>query len=119
MTYTEKNQLAIIQLYGGEESISIEEFRKILTMYPSNVVYCELHGKLVGIISTGDALRAYNSKSEDVRINKEFVYLYDGEYMKARTIFEERKSVNAIPVVTEDHVLIGDYTRWDDLKIFR
>lgn len=62
-------------------------------------------------------MRAYNSKSEDVRINKEFVYLYDGEYMRARTIFKERGSVNAIPVVTEDHILLGDYTRWDDLKI--
>ena len=84
---------------------------------PSNMVYCERGGVLFGIISTGDIWRACRKQQTEVAINREFMSLRYGEYMKAKTIFEENESINALPVVTNGNILIGDYTRWDDLLI--
>lgn len=116
MTYTEKKYLTAIEMKADEESISIEELKQLLIEFPSNIIYCEVKGKLFGIISTGDILRAYKSGMSSVTINKRFSYLHVGEYMRARTIFREKQSINALPVVSEDNTLIGDYTRWDDIQ---
>ena len=36
--------------------------------------------------------------------------------MRAKKIFDEKRSINALPIVSEDNTLIGDYTRWDDFR---
>lgn len=115
MKYTERNELAILEMQKEVDSVSFIEVKKVLMDFHSNMIYCELFGKLLGIISTGDILRAYRSGLEQVQINKNFTYLHSGENMKARTIFRENKNINALPVVTCGHCLIGDYSRWDDL----
>lgn len=116
MLYTERSQLAIIQLKRGQEKVSLEEIKRVLLKYHSNMIYCELYGQLFGIISTGDILRVHKGDTQ-VQVNKNFTYLHPGESMKARTIFKERESINALPVITKDYFLIGDYTRWDDLIV--
>lgn len=117
MVYAKREQLTIIKIEDGEGNISIEKLKKVLVEYPSNMIYCEKNGKLIGIISTGDILRAYRKQQERVAINKKYTALHYGEFMKAKEIFNANKNINALPVVTEDNVLIGDYTRWDDLLI--
>ncbi len=117
MKYTERDELAILEMQKDVDSVSINEVKKVLMDYHSNMIYCELFGKLLGIISTGDILRAYRSGLEQVQINKNFTYLHSGENMKARTIFREKSNINALPVVTRGHCLIGDYSRWDDLLV--
>lgn len=119
MLYTKRKQLAILDLEKGKESISIETFKEILTEKPSNMIYCESEGKLVGLVSTGDICRALRANKNEVVINKKFTYLNYGEYAKAKAIFKERARINALPVVTKDHILIGDYTRWNDLLVLR
>lgn len=113
--YTEREQLTIIELAYDEEEVAVEKLRKVLMEQPSNMIYCETQGKLVGIISTGDILRARKRKSGAVKVNKIFTSLYVGEYRKAKSIFQEKQSINALPVVTKDKVLVGEYIRWDEL----
>lgn len=119
MLYTERDQLTVIELESGEEEVSIEKLRKVLAEQPSNMIYCETQGKLVGIISTGDILRTRELGLNTVKVNRKFTSLYIGEYMKAKSIFKEKQSINALPVVTMDNVLTGDYTRWDELLTLR
>ena len=54
MLYTKRTQLTILELNKNEEKISIENLKTVLLERPSNMIYCESEGKLVGIISTGD-----------------------------------------------------------------
>lgn len=115
MQYVKKDRLTILQLKSSAENISMEILRTILTERPSDMVYCELGGKLIGIISTGDILKAYRKKQDWVSPNKNFIYLRSGQHMRARDIFLKKEFVNTVPVVTGDHILIGEYTRWDDL----
>lgn len=115
MQYTEREQLTILGLKDDEERISMERLKAVLSGSPSNMIYCEKEGKLVGIVSTGDISRAWGAGQDSVAINRKFTWLCRGEYWKARDILKARAHINAIPVVTAGHVLIGEYTRWDDL----
>lgn len=65
----------------------------------------------------GDIVRAKRADSRYVEINKQFTHILKKEYMSARRIFCEKKNVNALPVVDEKMVLLGAYSRWDDLKL--
>lgn len=114
MQYTDRAQLTIVQADENAESIFMEECKRILLELPSNTIYFERQGKLFGIISTGDIIRACREKSDCVKINKSFSYVRIGESMKARFTFKEKRNINALPILSDDGVLIGDYTRWDD-----
>lgn len=118
MRYTKRDYLTIIEIDKNTKSISMQELKRILVKRPSNMIYCESGNRLFGIISTGDIYRAYNKGEDSVKINKEFKYVKADEYMKARTIFLEKESINALPVILENGTLIGDYTRWDDIIFF-
>lgn len=114
MQYTDRAQLTIVQADENADSIFMEECKRILLEFPSNTIYFERQGKLFGIISTGDIIRACREKSDCVKINKLFSYVRIGESMKARFTFKEKRNINALPILSDDGVLIGDYTRWDD-----
>ncbi|MDE7431634.1 MAG: hypothetical protein K2N34_06960 [Lachnospiraceae bacterium] len=119
MIYTDREQLTVIELENGEESVSMNQLKKVLMEYPSNMLYCESKGELIGIISVGDIYRTYEKLLDRVKVNKNFKCLYAGEYMKAKVIFGENDNISAIPVVTKNNILIGDYTRWDDLMVLQ
>lgn len=114
MIYREREKLTIIQIQDDEEKISFERLENVILDGPSNVIYCERNGKLYGIITMGDIARA---RDKFVSINTQFTCLDKGDYMKARNIFFEKHSINALPVVdSEKGRMIGDWSRWDDLK---
>lgn len=115
--YTKRDQLTIVELENLGESVPIKKLKAILEKYPSNILYCETDRKLVGIISTGDISRACEKKQNVVLVNKQFISLSYGKYIEAKKIFAEKSNIHAIPVVTKDRTLLGDYTRWDDLSI--
>lgn len=115
MLYTQRECLTRVLLEVGENNVSIDALKTVLMKYPSNVIYCEVQGKLIGIISTGDICRVLKRGGDKVDINRNYMYLSDEDSMKARVIFKDYPKINALPVVTEDGSLIGDYTRWDDL----
>ncbi len=58
MLYTQKEMLTILKLKDEEESIDIGLIRTVILQRPSNMIYCETNGKLTGVISMGDLLRA-------------------------------------------------------------
>ena len=115
MVYTKRDKLAVIELTDNKSDISLKILSRIMIKHPSNVIYCEREGKLIGIISMGDIARANNSGNNSIRVNKKYISVYRGAQIKARRIFRDKKSINAIPVVTYDNELLGDYSRWDDI----
>lgn len=118
MLYTNRNQLTVIRLEKDEESVSMDVVKSVLGDSHSNTIYCERSsGELAGIISTGDVSRAYVNGLDKVCVNKKFVFLYVGEYLKAKAVFDERENINAIPVLTSKNRLLGEYSRWDELLI--
>lgn len=117
MLYTGKEQLTILNLKNGEDCVCMKKLSALLAEQPSNIIYCESDGKLVGVISTGDIFRAYEEGCNKVKVNKEFTSLHGEEYVKAKIIFKENNRINALPIVSENGTLEGDYTRWDDLLI--
>lgn len=122
MIYTEHNKLTVINLINEVDSLSFDELGKVLKERPANVVYCELDGKLYGIISMGDVVRADKEGKNTVNINRIFTWVKPNEYMKVRQIFKENEKINAVPVMDvmdEKGGLLGDYTRWDDLLVLK
>ena len=117
MLFTEYDKLTIIKLMDEAGSLSFDELGEILKEHPANVIYCELDGKLYGIISTGDVARASEKGQKTVNINRRFTSAKPDEYMKVRRIFKENEKINAVPVVDKNGRLLGDYTRWDDLLV--
>lgn len=109
MTYTEKKNLTVIEVDVDEDSVSLEEVKEILSDRPSNVIYCETKEKLIGLISTGDIYRAYEDGMDRVKITKYFSFVRLGEYMRAKNIFDEKRSINALPIVSEDNILYKDF----------
>ena len=55
------------------DTLSFDELGKILEDRPANVIYCELDGKLYGIISMGDVARADEEGKKAVKINRTFM----------------------------------------------
>lgn len=114
MVYKNYDELTVLKTTDYDEKISFNALAKSIITKPSNVIYCVQNGKLYGIISMGDIARAREMGLDAVFVNRCFTHILPNEYMKARKVFRERNNVNAIPI-TEEEVLLGDYSRWDDL----
>lgn len=114
MIFSKKEHLSILCIDNNTEEVDFDTLANLLMEKPANMVYCEKAGKLYGIISMGDIHRAWEEKKTTVKINTEFTYLQDFEYMRARKIFLENEKINALPIVDKNHKLVGDYSRWDD-----
>lgn len=117
MQYTGYDQLNVIRLKDGQDTVPFEVLAKSIPENPTTVIYCESEGKLFGIISSGDILRAQSAGENSVSVNKKFTKLLPDESMKARKIFNEKKNINAIPIVNESGELLGDYKRCDKLNL--
>lgn len=115
MIFKPIEQLSIIEIESENEyKVTFDRLGKLLMENPSNMVYCVKAGKLYGIISMGDVHRAKVEDRNSVNINTSFTFLHGYEYMRARKLFLENDKINALPIVDEEHNLIGDYSRWDD-----
>ncbi len=117
MIFKDKDQLSIIEIDDSDNKVSFEKLATLLMDKPSNMIYCTKAGKLYGIISMGDVHRARENGRNHAEINTFFTFLHGMEYMRARKIFLDNDKINALPIVDEDHSLIGDYTRWDDIYL--
>lgn len=115
MVYTGREKLTIIKLLEKRNYLFFDEIISVLRENPSNVIYVEFQDKLLGIVSMGDVSRECENKQKKIRINKKYTFIYFNEYMDARKIFYNKKNINALPVVDKSGILLGEYTRWDDL----
>lgn len=115
MRYRKREELTILKVQNDEENISFNKLKEVIMARPSNVIYCEKNGKLHGIITMGDIQRACADNKNEVAANTHFTSLNTDENMKAHKIFDEKASINALPVLDDD-ILTGDWIRWDDLR---
>lgn len=117
MIYTDRDKLTVIELDGKIDEISFDLLARVILEKPSNMIYCVTKtNQLLGIISMGDIAKAGRAGIRYVKINKNFTCILKNEYTKARELFCKKKSINALPIVGKNRILLGDYTRWDDLK---
>lgn len=117
MIYKAHNLLTCYTMPNECDAVGFNELKKILMMRPTNVIYCEKAGKLHGIISMGDIVRACNNGKDQVIVNKCFTSVGMNGYMCARQIFKDNNRINALPIINDLNELIGDYSRWDDLIV--
>ena len=110
------DELSIVFLDAAETELKLEYLYGILDGKSTDTIYCVLKRKLYGIVSAGDLKRCKNGA---VKINKEFTFLNDWDYAKARKVFQENANFNKIPIVNNDGYLLGDYSRWDDKRWYR
>lgn len=115
MIFKPIEQLSTIEIDSKNQyEVTFDRLGRLLMENPSNMVYCVKEGKLYGIISMGDVRRARVADRNSVDINTSFTFLNGCDYMRARELFLENDKINALPIVDEEHNLIGDYSRWDD-----
>lgn len=113
--YRSKEHLSVYESDNQMDRISFKEIMKVLENKINSTIYFVSKGKLYGVITSGDVVRAVNDKIEEVVVNKNFTKLKDGEYYKALEIFKDREKINALPIVNDDGNIIGEYNRHDDL----
>lgn len=103
-----------------EKMTSVYE-RKEIQDLPETAYGCFLHGKgeilyitdegkLYGICSIGDLERFYREDKKELEINRRYTFLKSVDYDRAASFFANAKTVNEIPVITEENELQGVIT---------
>lgn len=105
------DELAVYCLEEEKRQVLIQEVRNLFIKKTTEVIYFVLNQRLYGIICLGDCLRMDNGY---IKINTEFSQITNWDLMRAKHMFMENCKINKIPVVNEEHMLMGDYSRWDD-----
>lgn len=113
MIRRELSQLAIYECEETIETLPFTQFRNLYLKKTAEIIYITRRGKLYGIVSFGDVIR--HDKDGEVCINKNFISLTGCNVIKAYRIFHEKKNIHKIPILDEQGILIGDYSRWDDM----
>ena len=101
MIYTERDKLTVVETEKEIDHLDFDRITEALLERPSNMIYCESKGRLYGIVSMGDVMRACKDGLREAAVNRRFTKLSPGESMRAREIFRERETINALPVVGE------------------
>ena len=110
-------ELTCIKVDEGELCIDIDRLQEALCHSTSEIIYCIKKEQLCGIISVGDIFRGYGCKS--IEINTKFTKLSSWNAIKAKKLFADFKNIHKIPIVDMDGRLLGDYSRWDDMRFLR
>lgn len=114
MIYRDRKYLSILSLTEDRDYVTYEELIHVLTERPSSRVYIERDGILCGMI-TSSRVRRNRDKKSLVLFRKKFIFIHPMEYLRAQQIFREKEKINALPVVSEDGRLLGDYVRSNEL----
>ncbi len=107
-------ELAIYQIEEDKNEIPIECLRNLYLEKTSEIIYVTRDKKLDGIVCMGEVLYDHKQNSE-ARINRYFTFLTGYDFVKAYDIFRNKRKVNKIPVIDAQGMLLGDYSRWDDM----
>lgn len=117
MVYRSKEELTIVLLQENEKDIHIDRLKEIILKKPSSIIYCEYNDKLYGVLTMIDINRACDVSEKYVSINTNFIFINSHEYTKVQKIFAERKNIHSVPVLDENGILKGDWSRWNSLWI--
>lgn len=115
MIYTDRKYLSILTLTEDRDYVTYDELVHVLEERPSDVVYIERDGILCGLLTTGHIARNCNKKTRLVPFKKRYTCIRPEEYWRALKILRDKKISSALPVVSEDGRLLGDYACQDDL----
>ncbi len=119
MVFIEKCQLPVLKLTEEQEEISFDAIGQCLEQRFSDIVYIEYQGLLYGMVTLGDLMRAERVGGQSVRINRNFTSVTREEYIRARELFRNHPSIHDIPVLDENHAVIGAFSRFDDLLFLK
>lgn len=114
MIYTDREYLSILTMKENRDYATYDELIHVLSERPSDAVYVEKDGVLCGLITYGDVMKNHDEKTRRVQFNQKFTSVHPGESWHVRQIFNDNTNINALPVISEDGHLLGDYTRWND-----
>lgn len=109
-----ENKYAFIQL---KDMTSVYEIRDILDLpqkaythfmnYDDEVLYLLSEGKMAGVLSIGDLERYYDRQECKLKINTNYTSATKIDFKAAETFFERIKTINEMPIVTNDNELLG------------
>lgn len=119
MQYISKKELSVNRIEKDVNEIGFHALAKIIYKKPSNIIYFEKEGKLSGIISMGDIKRACEQRKNEVRVNTNFLCVKMGEFARAKEIFRKNIKINEVPVIDEDGLLVGEYSRWENTEMLK
>ncbi len=110
-------ELCVYESNIGDDFVNLNGIREMWMKCPAVVAYITDNKKrLVGVVSRSEV---YNNRNgENVKINKSFTYIVGKNAVKARRVFKTMQSIDKIPVIDMNGVLLGDYTRWDNEPIY-
>lgn len=112
MEYYKREQLPVIAFEEEPEYLDRKLIRQALSEKPFNIVLVEVRGKLYGMVSFGDVIRAGDGP---VPVNRNFTALKEKQFMRAREIFLKSKNIREIPIIDGEGRLAGMCSRNDDL----
>ena len=113
----ERDRLARLSLEREEKELSFDALRGAEKL--ADIVYLEVNGKLYGIVTLGDLLRARTGGLDRVAVNTRFACVRRDEYIRAREVFREKSGIHQLPVVDGDGRLEGAFSRYDDLLFLK
>ncbi len=108
-------RLAVYPIDKEVEMLALKQFSDLYLKKTSDIVYITKDGKLYGIVCMEEALSSC-TQNGFVYINKTFTMMREGNVIEAHEIFKSRGKITKIPIVNEHDELVGDYSRWDDLR---
>ena len=115
MDFYVRDQLPILSFDVAPDVIDKETIRRLLCEKPCNLVFVEVCEKLYGIVSRGDVSRAKRAGRDTIPINRSYSFIVGKQFMTAREIFREKKTIQEIPVIDREGRLIGMCSSTDDL----
>ena len=115
MDFYERGQLPILSFDTAPDALDKKTVRRLLCEKPCNLVFVEVREKLYGIVSRGDVSRAKKAGSDIIPVNCDYSFIVGKQFMTAREIFREKKTIQEIPVVDREGRLTGMCSRTDDL----
>ena len=117
MIYYDRERLSVLELEGPAETVPLTVLESIVVETHIDTVCVVLDGRLYGVVSLGDMLRAMMSGASESRISRTFTSCATDEVMRAREILHDKPSVFLLPAVNEDGELTGAYSRSDDVLL--
>ncbi len=110
-----KEALPVLRDTEDQPAIGWDVLKTALVEQPSNVILFEADGKLTGLISYGDLLRAKKAGLKYVPINRNYSSIGRNGFMEARELFRSRPAIKELPVVDNYGTLSGICSSFDDL----
>ena len=117
MIHYGRERLAIVEIDVPADAIPLSSLELAIATTHMDTVCLELGGRLFGVVSLGDMVRAKTAGASDVRVTRTFTSCEPSSPMRARELFKERPGVSLLPVVDADGRLVGAYSRCDEVLL--